>query len=199
MTPMTIPDQIQRDKKSLGGRPRRPRPPLGALAVMAALALAGWAAGPAPAWGQGAGLPPLPRSTPAAKAKPAVAAPAPAPAPQVPAPEVALLAPAPKDIARAEAPCSELEARAQEWMKESLAVLQAQMLRPNGAAKARDGFAELWLNFKLWRDKGYDVDGHGARVEALYKALYPAGAFAPENPFERFKEPRWACRKAKAG
>ena len=54
-------------------------------------------------------------------------------APAVPAPEPSLLAPAPKDMGKAERPCAELDARAQEWMLGSFAILQAQMLRPNGA------------------------------------------------------------------
>ena len=155
---------------------------------------------PAAAWAQASGLPAVPRAVAPApavsKGKPGVSPAALAPA--VPAPEPSLLAPAPKDMGKAERPCAELDARAQEWMLGSFAILQAQMLRPNGAPKAKEAFADVWLNFKLWRDKGYDTDPYGGRVEAIYKALYPASAFAPESPFERFKEPRWACRKARA-
>lgn len=161
--------------------------------LLAGAALAAACAGQALAQG----LPPLPKAVgPAtARGKPAMAPPA---ATSAPAPEPPLLPPAPRDLAKPDQPCAELDPKAQEWLLGAFAALQAQMLRPNGLPKAREAFAEVWLGFKTWRDRGFDADPYGARVEAVYKALYPAGPFAPETPFERFREPRYVCRKAKA-
>ena len=140
------------------------------------------------------GLPPLPKAVSPAKGKNAASLPLAEPAFAAEAP---LLSPMPKDVAKSAAPCRELDEKAADWMRESMAVMQAQTLRPTGGSKAREAFADVWLAFKTWRDKGYDLDGYGMRVDTVYRALYPAGAFAPDSPFERFKEPRWVCRKAK--
>lgn len=101
----------------------------------------------------------------------------------------------PKDLPKAASPCEALPEKGAAWMMEAFGTLEAQTLRPNGSPKARDAFAEVWLFFKSSRAKGFDMDPYGNKIDAIYKALYPAGAFAPETPFERFKEPRRACKK----
>jgi hypothetical protein len=113
-------------------------------------------------------------------------------------PEAPILAAAPKDLKKAGAACSALEQEGVDWMKDSFGAIEAQTLRPNGLPKAKEAFAEVWLFYKAGRAKDYDMDPFSGKIDALYKALYPAGAFSPETPFERFKEPRRSCPKKAA-
>lgn len=142
---------------------------------------------------QSQGLPALPKAVTPAGPKNTAPAPMPMPTPAVDPP---LLPAAPKETPKSTGVCSALPEAAQKWMQDSLATLQGQTLRSGGLPKARDAFADVWINFKLWRDKGYDLDSFSPKVDAVYRALYPAGAFAPDTPFERFKEPRRGCKKS---
>jgi hypothetical protein len=191
---MTLAHHYEKCRAALGG----PWRGAAGAAHRVVLVMAAWGfmwASPA----QSQGLPPLPKAvTPAQAGKTKPLAPSAISASPLPLPEPPLLPSAPKDIAKSDQPCSAMDPKAQEWLQNAFALLQAQMLRPNGAAKAKEAYADLWLNFKMWRDKGYDADPYGSRLEAIYKALYPAGAFAPDSPFERFKEPRLACKKKRA-
>jgi hypothetical protein len=142
-------------------------------------------------------LPPLPKTAAAAMAKgappgrPPSVQEASAAAPQA----APLLKPGPTDLPKAKEACSALPEAGQEWMSGAFGALQAQTLRPGGLPRAKDAFAEVWLFFKAARSLGYDMDPHSGKIDAIYRALYPAGPFSPETPFERFKEPRRACPK----
>ena len=140
------------------------------------------------------GLPPLPKAVSPADVKGKNGKSPDAPMPAV-IKEKPLLEAGPNDLPKSSKPCDVLPEKGDDWMMEAFGILEAQTLRPNGVPKARDAFAEVWFFFKSARAKGFNMDSYGNKIEAIYKALYPAGAFAPETPFERFKEPRRSCKK----
>jgi hypothetical protein len=170
---------------------RLSRARLGALLCAMSLSLGASAAEPAK-------LPPLPvpsasalsSTPPPATAQAVDAAPAAASSAEAP-----LLEPGPTDLPVAASACSALPAKGAQWMDAALAGLQGQSLRPGGSLKAKNAFAEVWIFFKASRAKGYDMDGSVGKIDAVYRALYPASPFTPETPFERFKEPRKSCKK----
>lgn len=121
---------------------------------------------------------------------------APRPSARAPA-RIPLVAPWPKDYPAAPGPCAALDAPGREWVVGAISALQAQSLRPNGAPRAREAFAELWLGFKGLRAKGYDLDEHASKIDALERATRPGSSFAADGPFELFKEPWRLCKKTR--
>lgn len=81
------------------------------------------------------------------------------------------------------------------WLREGVVKVEGQTLRPGAKERAREGAAALWEGFRGAREAGYDVDAFGQKVEAAYLGAHLSGAFAPQTPFERFKEPRRPCAK----
>lgn len=159
-----------------------------ALALLAAAALPLSARAQTPAPAPGIPLPKLPAASPAS-----------ASAAGADQKEEPLLPPSPKEMGKearlgAKA-CEPVSDAWSAWLREGVVLVEGQTLRPGPKDRAREGAAALWEGFRRAREAGFDVDAFGQKVEAAYLGAHWAGAFAPQTPFERFKEPRRPCAK----